>query len=127
MESVLGFTLMATRVNILYDRGISEARRKLASAGVCTQPSAVSVIRYGQKILTKLEDNLRMIEMFCHVGGEKKPKPASAREERKPSAGATQHKSSRICLSALGESRTQSECDLTCQNAGFSSFCKSVR
>lgn len=63
---------MATRVNILYDRGISEARRKLASAGVCTQPSAVSVIRYGQKILTKLEDNLRMIEMFCHVGREKK-------------------------------------------------------
>ena len=54
MESVLGFTLMATRVNILYDRGISEARRKSASAGACTQPSAISTIRHGQKILTRL-------------------------------------------------------------------------
>lgn len=39
MESVLRFTLMATCVNILYDRGISAAhsKLKLASAGVCAK------------------------------------------------------------------------------------------
>lgn len=75
MESVLGFTLMATRVNILYDRGISAAQCFQARVGFswCLhRANAVSVIRHGQKILTELEDNLRTIEMFCHIRGKPK-------------------------------------------------------
>lgn len=45
MESVLGFTLMATRVNILYDRGISSVQCFQAEFGFswCLQPSKCCV------------------------------------------------------------------------------------
>lgn len=99
---------MATCVNILYDRGISAAQCFQAEVGFgwCLhQANAVPVIRYGQEILTKLEDNLRVIEMFRHIGG--KPKP-SARESEKPSVKAAQHKSCWICLSTVGKSDPKS-------------------
>lgn len=105
MESVLGFTLMATRVNILYDRGISAVQCFQAKVGLrlgwCLhRANAVSGIQYGQKILTKLEDNLRMIKMFCHI----RKTQTISHDEQKPSVNATQHKSCWICLSTVGKS-----------------------
>lgn len=76
---------MAARVNILYDRGISAAQCFQAEVGFswCLhQANAVSRIRHGQKILTKLEDNLRMIEMFCYIRG--KLKPSDRKSENHP-------------------------------------------
>lgn len=56
MESMLGFTLMSTGVNMLYDRGISAARCLKAEVSLswCLhQATAISVVRYGQKILLR--------------------------------------------------------------------------
>lgn len=57
MESMLGFTLMATGVNILYDRGISAAQcfqAEVSLSWCLHQANAVSAIQYGQKIIVKL-------------------------------------------------------------------------
>lgn len=96
MESVLGFTLMATRVNILYDRGISAAPCFLASSGVSNKQALFFVILWScdptvYKFSPSLKNNLWVIEMF--------ETQTNRQEEQKLFPTAT---SRWICVSTVG-------------------------
>lgn len=97
---MLGFTLMATGVNILYDRGISAAQcfqAEVSLSWCLHQANAVSAIQYGQKIIVKLYDSLDR-----NVLSRKRKTQSISQAERKPSVTERQHNSCWIFLSTVG-------------------------